>query len=104
MPIHLPPLRERGDDVLVIVALAARKATEARAHLERALEIARRTGEVLLEAETLEALGVLSVVQGDDAAARALRERSATLFESLRAAAWGARVRAQLERIAGVPR
>lgn len=84
--------------VLGIIALRAGMNPEAGRHLAVALGYARRSGDRLTEAETLEELAVLEAGQGDLDAAGAARTEAAAIYRS-----YGAleRVRRMQERLAG---
>lgn len=88
--------------VLGIIALRQRSTDRARSYLEGARELAERTHSALLEAETLEALAVLHVLEGSGEAAHALEEQAAVRFSAMHAEPWGRRIRARTAALAGI--
>ena len=88
--------------VLGIAALRRRDAERARADLAQAHGRGVDTGNVLLQAETLEALAVLELLEGREAQAASRRAEASTLFEAMGATAWGRRIRARTVQLAAL--
>lgn len=83
--------------VLGVIALWQGRPREAARHLSDALGTARATGLRLLEAETLEALAALALMEHDPEGARSLQAEARTLFASLHAEGWGEQLRARMQ-------
>lgn len=88
--------------VLGIAALRRGDLAAARAALVDALARGEGSGNVLLRAETLEALALLETGEGRREAAEARRREASELFEAMGAGAWGRRIRARTASLAGV--
>lgn len=82
--------------VLGVVALRRGHHDEARDRLDAALKGAHAAGAALTEAETLEALALLAIAEGDEDAADTLRHRADTVFQAMGAQSWGHQIRARL--------
>lgn len=90
--------------VLALVALAEGRLDAARAHLDRAAELAEQVDAVLLGAEVLEAQAALDRLSGREGSARRAEERAEGVFLQLHAAPWGRQIRARTRQIAAVAR
>lgn len=86
--------------VLGIISLRRRDDVKARGHLLRALDLAARVHNALLEAETLEALAVLAMRQDGTDAAHAYREDATERFARMHAEPWGRRIRERTAELA----
>ncbi|HSJ32246.1 MAG TPA: tetratricopeptide repeat protein [Longimicrobiales bacterium] len=86
--------------VLGIISLRRRDDLKAREHLSRALDLAARAHNALLEAETLEALAVLATREDSTDAAHAYREQAAEHFARMHAEPWGRRIRERTAELA----
>jgi tetratricopeptide (TPR) repeat protein len=86
--------------VLGIISLRRRDDVKAREHLLRALDLAGRVHNALLEAETLEAMAVLATRQAGTDAAHAYHEQAAERFARMHAEPWGRRIRARTSELA----
>ena len=87
--------------VLGMIALARGQYVHAKEYLEQALERARDTRSLLLEAETLEALATLAQRADPRADPDALRARAAEIFAAMGADAWAKQVRNRVETLIG---
>ncbi len=87
--------------VLAMIELGEGDATAAERHGEAALATARTSGHLLLEAELLEVLAGAARKQGETVRASDMESAAAAAFEKLHAPAWGERVRATVQRLAG---
>ncbi|HSK20229.1 MAG TPA: tetratricopeptide repeat protein [Longimicrobiales bacterium] len=86
--------------VLGIICLRRQENEKAREHLLRALDLAARAHNALLEAETFEAMAVLATrVDGTDAA-HTFREQAEERFVRMHAEPWGRRIRARTTELA----
>ena len=85
--------------VLAMIELGEGNAASAQQQGEAALETARASGHLLLEAELLEVLAGAARKRADDTAASELESRAAELFEKLHAPAWGESFRQTVQRL-----
>lgn len=86
--------------VLGIISLRRGDELKAREHLQRALDLAARVQNALLEAETLEALAVLATRRDAPDAAHAYREQAGERFARMHAEPWGRRIRERTAELA----
>ena len=85
--------------VLAMIELGEGDAASAQQHGEAALETARASGHLLLEAELLEVLAGVAHRRADTVVATELESRAAELFGRLHALAWGQRFRQTVQRL-----
>jgi tetratricopeptide (TPR) repeat protein len=90
--------------VLALVALALGRLDSARAHLDKATELADQVDAVLLGAELLEARAVLERLCGRDEEAHRAEERAEAVFRRLHAAPWGRQIRERTRQVGAVAR
>ena len=86
--------------VLGVISLRRHENDKARAHLLRALDLAARAHNALLEAETLEALAVLATREDGTDAASTYRNQAEERFVRMHAEPWGRRIRARTAELA----
>lgn len=82
--------------VLGVIALWDGRTLEARTRLQQALLRAQELGARLLEAEALEALACVALLEGDPSGFRRHEALADSIFEEISAVAWGRRVREQV--------